>query len=154
MEMSKKLTNQYQKAVHDALERCQFIEETLRMCISHAMEIAKLQLSPYYPLKYTHADLSKLSMGKMASIFSRISDDALLKKSLNSITTERNYVAHQSLLSTIGESNDPIHMKQQIVKIDGIKQRAVLVHNSLLDARYKLLRSLRVLKRQQNIKRP
>jgi len=45
--MSKKLTNQYQKAVHDALERCQFIEETLRMCISHAMEIAKLQLSPY-----------------------------------------------------------------------------------------------------------
>ena len=74
--MSKKLTNQYQKAVHDALERCQFIEETLRMCISHAMEIAKLQLSPYYPPKYTHVDLSKPSMGKMASIFSRISDDA------------------------------------------------------------------------------
>lgn len=152
--MGKKLTSQYQKAVHDALERCQFIEETLRMCISHAMEIAKLQLSPYYPLKYTYADLSKLSMGKMASIFSRISDDASLKKSLNSITTERNYVAHQSLLFTIGESNDAIHMKQQIVKIDGIKERAILVHNSLLDVRYKLLRSLRVLKRQQNIKHP
>jgi len=152
--MSKKLTSHYQKAVHVALERCQFIEETLRMCISHAMEIAKLQLSPYYPVKYTNADLSKLSMGKMVSIFSRISDNASLKKSLNSITTERNYIAHQSLLFTIGESHDPIHMKQQIGKIDGIKERAILVHNNLLDARYKLLRSLTALKRQQNIKRP
>ena len=152
--MTKKLTRQYQKAVHDTLEKCQFIEETLRMCVSHAMDIAKLQLSPYYPLKYTHADLSKLSMGKMVSIFSRISDDALLKKSLNSITTERNCVAHQSLLFTIGESHDPIHIKQQIVKMEGIKERAIVVHNSLLDARYKLLRSLRELQRPQNIKRP
>jgi len=151
--MTKKLTRQYQKAVHDTLERCQFIEETLRMCVSHAMDIAKLQLSPYYPLKYTHADLSKLSMGKMVSIFSRISNDALLKKSLNSITTERNYVAHHSLLFTIGESHDPIHIKQQIAKMEGIKKRAIAVHNSLLDARYKLFRSLRGLQRPQNIKR-
>ncbi len=137
--MSKKLTSQYQNAVHDALEKCQFIEETLRMCISHAIEIAKLQLSAYYPLKITYSDLGKLSMGKLVFIFSRITDDALLKKSLNSITTERNYVAHQSLLLTIGESSDPIHMKQQIAKINGIKQRASQVHNNLLDARYKLL---------------
>lgn len=93
-------------------------------------------------------------MGKMVSIFSRLSDDASLKKSLNSITTERNYVAHQSLLFTIGESQDPSHMEKQIRKINGIKERAILVHNNLLDARYKLLRSLTALERQQNIKRP
>lgn len=150
--MSKKWASQYQKAVHDVLEKFQFIEETLRMCISHAIEIAKLQLSAYYPLRITHADLSKLSMGKLVLIFSRINGDASLKKSLNSITTERNYVAHQSLLFTIGESRETTHMKQQIAKIDGIKERAMQVHNNLLDVRYKLFRSLSALKRKQNIK--
>lgn len=116
-------------------------------------KLLKLQLSPYYPIKYTHADLSKLSMGKMVSIFSRISDDASLKKSLKSITTERNHVAHQSLLFTIGESRDPIHMKQQIAKINSIKKRAIQVHNNLLDVRYKLLRSLTALKGERNIRR-
>lgn len=145
--MSKKLTRHYQKEVHDTLETCQFIEETLRMCISHAIEIAKLQLSAYYPLRITYTDLSKLSMGKLVFIFSRINGDASLKKSLNSIITERNYVAHQSLLFTIGESRDPIHMNQQIAKIDSIKGHAIQVHNNLLDVHYKLLRSLSALKR-------
>ena len=148
--MSKTITDQYQKAVHDALERCQFIEEILRMCISHAIDIARIQLAAYYPLKITNSDLSKLAMGKLISIFSRINDDAALNNSLKSLITERNHVAHQSLLFTIGESRDPIYMKTQITKIEGIRDNAMQVHNNLLVVRYELHRALSALKRGQN----
>ena len=151
--MSRILSRQYEKAVHSALERCQFIEETLRMCIADAIDIAKFQLAPYYPLKWTYADVSKLSMGKLVDIFCRINDDSKLKKSLNCITNERNYVAHQSLLFTIGESQDKNYMNEQIAKIDGIRDRAILVHNTLLDARYDLHEKLMVLELQNSKKK-
>jgi hypothetical protein len=50
--MSVKLEKAYRKELHKALEKCQFIEETLRMCIFSAVEIARLQLSPHFPVKY------------------------------------------------------------------------------------------------------
>lgn len=36
--MSVKLETAYRQELHNALEKCQFIEETLRMCITHAVE--------------------------------------------------------------------------------------------------------------------
>jgi len=60
--MSVKLEKAYRKELHKALEKCQFIEETLRMCIFSAVEIARLQLSPHFPIKYKTEDINWFSI--------------------------------------------------------------------------------------------
>lgn len=147
--MSKSLTDQYKIEVYNALEKSQFVEETLRMCISHAIDIAKLQLSPHFPLKVTSKDLAKMPLGALVNAFSRINDDAQLKASLTSITTDRNHVAHSSMLFTLGELGDRMHMQQELDKMKEISRRANQLHNLLLDVRYALLKSLSVVERQQ-----
>jgi hypothetical protein len=58
--MAEKSESAYQGVLHKALEKCQFIEETLRMCIFSALEIARLQVSPHFPVKYKSEDIAKL----------------------------------------------------------------------------------------------
>ena len=83
--MSVKLEKVYRKELHKALEKCQFIEETLRMCIFSAVEIARLQLSPHFPIKYKTEDISKLPLGALVNIFSKINNDTGLHESLRKI---------------------------------------------------------------------
>lgn len=147
--MSVKLETAYRKELHNALEKCQFIEETLRMCIAHAVEIARIQLSPHFPVKYKTEDISKLPMGALVTVFSKINDDKALHDSLRKITKERNEVAHRSLLFTLGELGDKDHMTEATLKMKGITKRTTKVHNNVLDVRYALLKSLNKVKRSQ-----
>lgn len=136
----------YQKELHKALEKCQFIEETLRMCIFSAMEITRLQVSPHFPIRYKSEDIAKLPLGALVSIFSKINNDTALHKSLRDITRERNDVAHRSLLFTLGELKDKDHMTEAILKMKGIAERATVIHNNALEVRYALIRSLHEVK--------
>ncbi len=145
--MSTKLEKAYQKELHKALEKCQFIEETLRMCIFTAMEIARLRVSPHFPIKYKSEDIAKLPLGALVSIFSKINNDTVLHKSLRDITHERNDVAHRSLLFTLGELKDKEHMSEATLKMKGIVERTTAIHNNVLDVRYALIRSLHEAKR-------
>ena len=65
--MCMKLQRNYKRELHNALEKCQFIEETLKLCIFSAVEIARLQLSPHFPVRYKSEDISKLPMGKLVT---------------------------------------------------------------------------------------
>ena len=138
---------QYQQEVHDALERCQFVEETIRVYVSLAIKIAKLSLESHFPLQFTTKDLSKLSLGKLVNIFSRLSDDTSLISSLRKLTTGRNHVAHKSRLFTLGELQDPVHMSEATQKITEIRDSAKAAHESLLDKTYELRKSLHALRR-------
>ena len=145
--MSTKLERAYQKELHNALEKCQFIEETLRMCIFSAVEIVRLQVSPHFPVRYESKDIAKLPLGALVKIFAKINSDTALHKSLKEITQERNDVAHRSLLFTLGELKDKHHMTEVTLKMKGIVARATVVHSKVLDIRYALLRSLNKVKR-------
>jgi hypothetical protein len=145
--MSIKLEKAYQKELHKALEKCQFIEETLRMCIFSAMEIARLQVSPHFPIRYKSEDIAKLPLGALVSIFSKINNDTALHKSLWAITKERNDVAHRSLLFTLGELKNKNHMTEATLKMKGILERATVIHNKVLDVRHALIQALHKLKR-------
>jgi hypothetical protein len=140
--MIKNINSKYQKEVHDALEKCQFVEETLRVYINLAIEIAKLELATHFPVRFTTADLGKLPLGKLVTVYSRLSDNAPLKSLLKNITQERNHVAHRSLLFTIGELHDSHHMQQSLQKLTDIKERAKKAHEELLEETWKLQRSL------------
>ena len=147
--MSVKLEKAYKKELHKALEKCQFIEETLRMCIFSAVEIARLQLSPHFPVKYKTEDISKLPLGALVNIFSKINNDTVLHKSLRKITQDRNDVAHRSLLFTLGELNNEDHMTEATRKMKEVVARATDVHNNVLDVRYALVRSLSEVERSR-----
>ena len=129
--MSVKLEKVYRKELHKALEKCQFIEETLRMCIFSAVEIARLQLSPHFPIKYKTEDISKLPLGALVNIFSKINNDTVLHESLRKITRDRNDVAHRSLLFTLGELDDEDHMTEATRKMKEVVARATDVHNNV-----------------------
>lgn len=147
--MSATLEKAYRKELHKALEKCQFIEETLRMCIFSAVEIARHQLSPHFPVKYKPEDISKLPLGALVSIFSKIDSDTALHEALRKITRDRNDVAHRSLLFTLGELQDKDHMTEATLKMKVIVARATDVHNKVLDVRYALLRSLSEVERSR-----
>ena len=98
----------FQKEMMRALEKCQFIEETLKMCILSAVRIAEVKLSPYFSLRYKASEIAKLPLGPLIKKFSKINDDERLLQDLRDIAKDRNFVAHQSWLFYLGvvEGND------------------------------------------------
>lgn len=152
--MSVKPEKAYRDELHRALEKCQFIEETLKMCLLSAFEIARIQVSQHFPLKYKAEDISNLPLGPLVKAFSKINDDTALHDDLRKITKERNQVAHRSLLFTIGELKDKAQMSVAILKMKGIVERATDIHHRVLDVRYELFRSLSKVRRGRGKGKP
>lgn len=152
--MSVKVEKAYRDELHRALEKCQFIEETLKMCLLSAIEIARIQVSPHFPLKIKAEDISNLPLGPLVKAFSKINSDTALHDDLRKITKERNQVAHRSLLFTIGESQDKDHMTAATLAMKGIVECATDIHNRVLDVRYEFVRSLNTVKRSQGKGKP
>ena len=150
--MTEKLQTEYREAVYRALERFQFIEETLRIYLDLVIQISKIELTQYFPVNLTKKDLSKLSLGKLSDMFSRFNGNALLKSSLKDVAPNRNTVAHQSLLFTLGELKDNAHLTKLIHEMNVIEKRANEVHEILLDERWKLHKSLNALRRTKKHK--
>ncbi|MGQ3685025.1 MAG: hypothetical protein ACUBOA_08510 [Candidatus Loosdrechtia sp.] len=107
------------------------------------MEIASIQMPAHFPLKYETEDISNLPLGPLVNAFAKINDDSVLQSDLRKITKERNHVAHRSLLFTIGELEDSVHMSEATLKLKDIAERASEIHQRVLDIRYGLLRSLK-----------
>ena len=147
--MAKIVQTEYREAVYRALERCQFVEETLRVYLDLAIKIAKIELASHFPVNITRKDLSKLSLGKLVEIFSRLNGNRSLKLKLKKVTPDRNRVAHQSLLFTLGELEDDAHLTKLTGEMNEIERRARDAHESLLDERWKLHRSLSALRHRK-----
>ncbi len=148
------LEKAYRDELHRALEKCQFIEETLKMCLLSAIDIARIQVSPHFPLKYKAEDISNLPLGALVNKFAKINDDPALQTDLRKITKDRNQVAHRSLLFTIGELEDEEHMSEATLKMKGIAERATEIHHRVLDVQYELVRALSKVGRTQEKGRP
>jgi hypothetical protein len=147
--MPEELISSYKDELHRALEKCQFIEETLKMCLLSAIEIVRIQVSPYFPIKYKEKDIHNLPLGPLVNAFAKINDDIELHKDLREITKERNQVAHQSLLFTIGELRDVSFMTEERLKMKIITERATIIHERVLDVRHRLVEALSKVKRIQ-----
>lgn len=147
--MSSELEKAYKDELYKALEKCQFIEETLKMCLQSAVEIARIQVAPHFPLKYSVKDISNLPLGPLAKAFSKINDDTALQVKLREITKDRNQIAHRSLLFAIGELEDRDYMLEEISKIKDITGRANEIHHCILEVRYELLRALNEVRRAE-----
>jgi hypothetical protein len=130
----------FQATTLRALEKCQFVEETLKLCILSAIEITRVMTSPYMTINYEAGDIAKLPMGPLINKFSRISQDEALIRDLRSLTKDRNFVAHQSLLFTLGELSDTESAEVALNKLKAIGDKASALHERVLDVRYTLAR--------------
>lgn len=138
--MENKLHDDYRIAVYKALEKCQFIQEILREYLYLAAEIAKIKLAPYLSIHITKDQLSKLPLGKLIYYFSLLNNDESFCKELGTITQKRNYVAHSSLLFSIGELWDEVYMKKALADINEITELATKIHETLLEKRISLIK--------------
>lgn len=130
----------YNKEMLKAIERCQFIEETLKLCILSAIDITRLMTSKYFNLRYEMGDVVKLPMGPLIKKFSRVCQDDQLIKDLDKLRKERNFVAHQSMLFTLGELSDTESAENAFNKLKNIGEDATNIHERLLNIRYELVR--------------
>ena len=132
--------NEFQATMVRALEKCQFVEETLKLCILSAIEIAQVTTSPYIAINYKAGDIAKLPMGPLIKKFSRISQDGDLIRDLKSLTKDRNFVAHQSLIFTLGELSDTDSAEEALDNMKAIADRASALHERVLEVRCALVR--------------
>lgn len=132
--------SEFQATTVRALEKCQFVEGTLKLCILSAIEITQVMTSPYLSINYKAGDIAKLPMGALIKKFSRISQDEDLIKDLKSLTKDRNFVAHQSLLFTLGELSDTDSAAVALSNLKAIGDRASALHERVLEVRYTLVR--------------
>ena len=137
---------EYRNAVYRALERCQFIEEILRLYLYLVIQVAKIELKSHFPVNLTKEDLSKLSLGRLVYKFSQFNGNVSLKSDLEKITPDRNKVVHQSLLLTLGENEDNKHLAKLTNSMNEFEKRAKKAHETLLDEKWKLQKSLRALR--------
>ena len=140
----------YREAIYGALEKCQFVEENLRVCIWLASEVARVKLQDYFPVKFCREDVARLSLGRLAGIYLRLTMSAKVTDLLKTIVEGRNYVAHRSLLLTLEHRGSVELMRESIEKMNRIEQRAGELQNELLDERYALQRKLRGIRACRN----
>jgi len=145
--MSLEYESDYDRELSNALEKCQFIEDTLRHCIISALDIARLQSPPQTLPKLKSEDIEKLPLGGLIDAFSKINDDTALHNDLKEFKQHRNDIAHRSRLFTIGELQDETYMKEKTRKMKDIVTHATDLHHRLLEVRWVLLRSLSAAKR-------
>ena len=138
----------YKGEVSRALEKCQFIEQTLKECLLSAIEIAQIQESQHCPIRYKASKISELPLGPLIQEFAKINEDTGLHEDLWEFKDKRNKVAHQSRLFTIGELEDEAHMLGATLEMKRITDRATEIHHKLLAFRYHLIRILNETKRQ------
>jgi hypothetical protein len=139
----------YNKEIPNALEKCQFIEEKLRDCIIKAAEVARVRSSQDFPFKSIPKDISRCTMGRLIGIFEKINDktellnvDSKFIGSLKIIKEDRNKVAHNSQLFTLGELQDKEYMMKETLNMKDITERASAIHYKLLDIRDNLIKTL------------
>lgn len=142
--MSNPMTPKYIQAYHQelnlALEKFQYIEDILKACLLTAIDIVRINVSAYFPLRVTSEDVSVFPLGPLIKNFSIICDDSILINDLGAIKDGRNHIAHTSTLFTIGELHDKKHMAKVTLEMKEIAERAANLHERVLKVRHDLIR--------------
>ena len=55
---------EHKAELHRAFEKCQFVEETLKLCILSAIDIARIRVQPFFPLMLRRRDIRLIMMIK------------------------------------------------------------------------------------------
>lgn len=121
---SKDLSQEFGKGVSHALTVFQVIEESLKLYIKFSFKLIRSKLDLSIPFEFSGKDYENAALETLIKIFSKLSDNKALIESLNKITGNRNYVAHQALVKYLHGADDGTHHDEHTQKITDISVEA------------------------------
>ena len=112
--------------VAEGLAGCQRVELELKNYMSGAMELARKCIGGVMPFHSSGSDFQNYSLEKLIEHFKNYSDDRDLVSSLRTFKNERNYLAHQALLSLVSPDGEFDHgeMIELHRRVSGIEAEA------------------------------
>ena len=121
---SKDLSQEFGAGVSHALTVFQLIEESLKLYITFRFKLIRIRLDPSIPFEFNGRDYENAALETLIKMFAKLSTNQSLIESLNKITGNRNYVAHQALVRYLHGSEDGTHHDEQSKKIADISVEA------------------------------
>lgn len=118
------LSQEFGAGVSHALTVFQIIEESLKLYIKFSFKLVRVRLDPSIPFGFNGKDYENAALETLIKVFSRLSSNTALIESLNKITSNRNYIAHQALVKYLHGPGNGAHHEEQSKKITDISVEA------------------------------
>jgi hypothetical protein len=105
----------YQQRTVALLTNYQLLELTLKMYIGTSYDYIKMLVADHIQFDFSIKDVESYPLERLLNVFGKMNDNADLKKRLNKLRSERNYIAHEALIVTIGNNPnmDTLHKKAE-----------------------------------------
>lgn len=100
------LRKHYKDTTMRLLGSFQLLEFALKVYIGLSYKVIQARVEGLVHFGYTEDDLDDLPLGRLLSIFKKFNANAELSARLQQLVTERNHLAHRSLLITMGSLYD------------------------------------------------
>lgn len=113
--MAKKYPKFFEDYLVNALITYQAIESALKAYINFSLKLIRLNLRNDIPFNFDGTDYEKAALGTLVKVFGKLSNNKDLVKLLNSISTERDYVAHQAYIHYAADVENESNHKEKVV---------------------------------------
>ena len=105
----------YRQRTVALLTNYQLLELTLKMYIGTSYDYIQMLVSDHIHFDFSIKDVESYPLERLLNVFGKMNDNTDLKKRLNKLRNERNYIAHEALIVTIGNNHnmDTLHKKAE-----------------------------------------
>lgn len=105
----------YRDRVVGLLTNYQLLELLLKMYIGTSYEYIQMLVEDHIHFDFSVTDVENYPLERLLNLFGKLNSNEELKKRLNKLRKERNYLAHEALIVTIGDNPnmDTIHKKAE-----------------------------------------
>ncbi|MDQ2077935.1 hypothetical protein [Marinimicrobium sp. ABcell2] len=86
------------------LTNFQLLELSLKLYIGTSYDYIRMLVVDHIHFDFSISDVENYPLERLLNIFGKLNGNEALKKRLNKLRNERNYVAHEALLVTIGSN--------------------------------------------------
>lgn len=94
----------YKDTVVGLLASFQLLELSLKLYIGTSYDYIRMLVGDHIYFDFSISDVDSYPLERLLNIFGKLNGNEELKKRLNKLRTERNYIAHEALLVTIGSN--------------------------------------------------
>ncbi len=97
------------------LTNFQLLELSLKLYIGATYDYIHMLVEDHIHFDFSVSDVEGYPLERLLNVFGKLNGNETLKKRLNKLRNERNYIAHEALLATIGSNPnmDTLHQKTE-----------------------------------------
>ena len=105
----------YKERVTSILANFQLLELALKIYIGKSYDLIAYLVEDRIHFDFSISDVENYPLERLLNLFGKMNRNEELKKRLNKLRAERNYIAHEGLLVTVGSAPnmDTLHQKAE-----------------------------------------